>query len=73
MRNGKGNPLTRLPNYPGGPPPRQKGITISVSAQNFLDRANYSGYSGVMTSQYFLQPTSVANPRQIDFSLRFNF
>jgi hypothetical protein len=60
-------------NRGGGGPRRQKGITISVSAQNFLDRANYSGYSGVMTSQYFMQATSVANPRQIDFSLRFNF
>lgn len=56
-----------------GGPRRQKGITISVNAQNFLDRANYSGYSGVMTSQYFMQATSVSNPRQIDFSLRFNF
>ena len=63
----------------GGPPPgrggggRQKGITISVSAQNLTNRANYSGFSGVMTSPYFLQATSVSNPRQIDLSLRVNF
>ncbi len=52
---------------------RQKGITINVSAQNFTNRYNYSGFSGVMTSQYFLQPTSVSNPRQVDISVRFNF
>lgn len=63
----------------GGPPPgrggggRQKGITISVSAQNLTNRSNYSGFSGVMTSQYFLQATSVSNPRQVDLSVRFNF
>ena len=52
---------------------RQKGITISVSAQNLTNRYNYSGFSGVMTSAYFLQATSVSNPRQVDLSLRFNF
>jgi hypothetical protein len=52
---------------------RQKGITLSMSAQNLFNRNNYSGFSGVMTSQYFLQATSVSNPRQVDFSLRFNF
>jgi hypothetical protein len=52
---------------------RQKGITINVSAQNFTNRYNYSGFSGVMTSQYFLQATSVSNPRQVDISIRFNF
>jgi hypothetical protein len=26
-----------------------------------------------MTSQYFMQATSVSNPREMDFSLRFNF
>jgi hypothetical protein len=61
----------------GGPPARgggrQRGITINVSAQNLFNRYNYSGFSGVRTSEYFLQPTSVSNPRQVDISLRFNF
>lgn len=62
----------------GGPPPargggRQRGITINVSAQNITNRANYSGFSGVKTSPYFMQPTSVANPRQVDLSIRFSF
>ena len=52
---------------------RQKGITLNLSVQNLTNRANYSGFSGVMTSPYFLQPTSVSNPRQVDLSVRFNF
>jgi hypothetical protein len=80
---GRGGPGGGRPGGPGGgggrggPPGRgggrQKGITISVSAQNLANRANYSGFSGVMTSPYFMQATSVQNPRQIDLSLRFNF
>jgi len=57
----------------GGPQRRQKGVTISMNAQNLTNRSNYSGFSGVMTSQYFRQATSVSTPRQVDLSLRFNF
>jgi hypothetical protein len=52
---------------------RSKGVTFSVSANNLTNRANYVGFSGVQTSQYFQQATSVANPRQVDFSVRFGF
>jgi hypothetical protein len=52
---------------------RQKGVTFNVSVNNLTNRANYSGFSGVMTSTYFRQATSVSNPRQVDVSLRFNF
>jgi hypothetical protein len=52
---------------------RQKGVTVSASINNLTNRSNYSGFSGVMTSPYFLQATDVANPRQVDVSLRFNF
>jgi hypothetical protein len=51
----------------------RRASRINVSAQNFTNRHNYSGFSGVMTSQYFLQATSVSNPRQVDISVRFNF
>ena len=66
--SGRGGPRGRGPG--GG---RQKGITIAASINNLTNRANYSGFSGVMTSQYFLQATSVSNPRQVDISLRLNF
>ena len=51
----------------------RRASRFSVSAQNLTNRSNYSGFSGVMTSPYFLQATSVSNPRQVDISLRFNF
>jgi hypothetical protein len=62
---GRGGPRGR-----GG---RRKGVTFNVSVNNLTNRANYSGFSGVMTSTYFRQATSVSNPRQVDVSLRFNF
>ncbi|HEV3139293.1 MAG TPA: TonB-dependent receptor, partial [Vicinamibacterales bacterium] len=53
----------------GGP----RGVTFTVAIINLTNRDNYIGFSGVMTSQYFLQPTAVANPRQIDFTMRVAF
>ncbi len=44
-----------------------------VSFQNLLNRANYVGYSGVMTSPFFGQPTNVAGPRRVQTGLRFGF
>ena len=58
---------------PRGRRGRQRGITINCNVNNLTNRANYSGFSGVMTSQYFMQATNVSNPRQVDISLRFNF
>ena len=52
---------------------RQKGVTINFNVNNLTNRANYSGFSGVMTSPYFMQATNVSNPRQVDISLRFSF
>ena len=52
---------------------RQKGVTINLNVNNLTNRANYSGFSGVMTSPYFMQATNVSNPRQVDISLRFSF
>lgn len=57
----------------GGGRGRQRGVTLNMSINNFTNRANYSGFSGVMTSPYFLQATSVSNPRQVEFSLRLGF
>lgn len=48
-------------------------MTFTVAIVNLTNRDNYVGLSGVMTSQYFLQPTAVANPRQIDFTMRVTF
>ena len=47
------------------------GFTVQIG--NLTNRYNYSGYSGVMTSPFFLQPTAVNNPRKVDILINFTF
>ena len=54
-------------------PPARYRLNLFVNVQNLLNRANYGGYSGVLTSPFFGQPTLVMNPRKIDFGLGFQF
>jgi hypothetical protein len=48
-------------------------ITLRLEAQNLTNHDNYTGYSGLLTSQFFGQPTAVNNPRRIDIGVMFNF
>ena len=48
-------------------------VGISVNATNITNRANYVGYTGVMTSQLFGRARDVANPRRFDISANFGF
>jgi len=48
-------------------------LTFNVSVNNLTNHANYTGFSGVMTSPFFLQPTAVSNPRKVDMSVSFGF
>jgi hypothetical protein len=52
--------------------PRYRMI-LSVSLNNPTNHQNYSGFSGVRTSPYFLQPTSVNGVRQMTFSATLTF
>lgn len=54
-------------------PPTRFRLLLFVSAQNLLNRSNYGGYSGTLTSPFFGQPTLVMNPRKIDFGVGFQF
>jgi hypothetical protein len=56
----------------GGPQPRVR-LSWTVSATNLTNHANYTGFSGVMTSPFFLQPTAVQNPRKIDIGMTCGF
>jgi hypothetical protein len=60
------------PGGTGGPPPRYR-FGIYVSVNNLTNRANYGGFSGVMTSPFFLRPTAVNNPRKVDMGLNVSF
>ena len=48
-------------------------LVLSLHATNLTNRANYIGFSGVMTSPFFQQATAVANPRKIDLAMSFRF
>jgi hypothetical protein len=48
-------------------------LSFNVEISNLTNHANYIGYSGVMTSPFFLQPTSVAGVRRINFGMSLSF
>lgn len=57
----------------GGTPDHKYRVDLFVSAQNLLNSVNPIGYSGVMTSPYFGQPTGAMPSRRIDLGVRFGF
>ena len=48
-------------------------LEFYAAAQNVTNHNNYIGYSGVLTSPFFGQPTNVMNPRKIELGVRFGF
>jgi hypothetical protein len=48
-------------------------LNLGVNIQNLTNHANYSGYSGVMTSQFFLQPTVAYGMRRVTFNASISF
>ncbi len=59
--------------FGGGAGDRRYRVDLYASAQNVTNRRNYVGYSGVMTSPFFGQPTNVMNPRKIEVGMRVGF
>jgi hypothetical protein len=48
-------------------------VSFYVQAQNLTNRANYIGYSGVLTSPFFRQARDVINPRRVDIGANFGW
>ncbi len=48
-------------------------LSFNVEVFNITNHANYVGYSGVMTSPFFLRPTSVSGVRRINFGMGLSF
>jgi hypothetical protein len=48
-------------------------LSVFVNVNNLTNHANFGGYSGVMTSPFFMRPTLVFNPRKIDVGVNVNF
>jgi hypothetical protein len=48
-------------------------LGIFMNMFNLLNRPNYLGYSGTMTSRFFGRPTAVRDMRKIDFGMNLQF
>lgn len=59
--------------FSGGANDHRYRVEFYVSAQNVTNHDNYIGYSGVLTSPFFGEPTNVLNPRKIEIGARFGF
>ena len=57
----------------GGAENKRIRIELFASAQNLLNSVTPIGYSGVMTSPFFLQPTAAMPGRRIDIGMRVGF
>ncbi len=57
----------------GGAEDKRIRFELYVSAQNLLNHANPIGFSGVMTSPFFGQPTAAMPGRRIDLGVRIGF
>jgi hypothetical protein len=57
----------------GGADSKRIRMEVFVGASNLLNVVNPIGYSGVMTSPFFLQPTAAMPARKIDIGLKIGF
>jgi len=57
----------------GGAENKRLRFEVFASAQNLFNHVNPIGYSGVMTSPFFGQPTAAMPGRKIDLGLRVGF
>jgi hypothetical protein len=48
-------------------------LVFTLSVANVTNRANYGGFSGVMTSPFFRTATNVTNPRKVDLGVSLRF
>jgi hypothetical protein len=48
-------------------------LNLSVNIQNLFNRPTYGGYSGVLTSPSFLQPTSASGVRRTNININLTF
>jgi hypothetical protein len=56
-----------------GPAAGRYRLVVQLSVNNLTNRSNFSGFSGVQTSPFFLTPTSVQNPRKVDVGVSIRF
>ena len=57
----------------GGAEGKRVRIELFASASNLFNHVNPVGYSGVMTSPFFRQPTAAGPARKIDVGMKIGF
>jgi hypothetical protein len=57
----------------GGAATGRYRLVFLLSVNNLTNRPNFSGFSGIQTSPFFLTPTSVQNPRKVDLGVSLRF
>jgi hypothetical protein len=58
---------------PGGPGQGRVNFEIFAQVSNLTNTVNYRNYSGVLTSDFFGQPTASAEPRRVELGMRVGF
>jgi hypothetical protein len=59
---------------PGAPAAQARyRLNLFANVLNVANRRNYGGYSGVITSDFYLRPTFVQNPRRAEVGMNLNF
>jgi hypothetical protein len=68
-----GSPAGLTVNPTGAQTTPRYRLNVNLSIQNLLNQAVYSGFSGIMTSPFFLKPTSASGVRRITFNTNVSF
>ena len=59
---------------PGAPAAQARyRLNLFANVTNVMNRRNYGGYSGVITSDFYRQPTFVQNPRRAEVGMNLAF
>jgi hypothetical protein len=64
---------TPMGGFSGGADNKRWRIELYVAGTNILNHTNFMGYSGVMTSPFFTDPTSAGPARKLELGARFGF
>jgi hypothetical protein len=56
-----------------GQAPGRYRLVFTLAVNNLTNRPNFTGFSGVQTSPFFLTPTAALNPRKVDVGVSLRF
>jgi hypothetical protein len=59
--------------FTGGSEDKRWRVELYLAGTNLFNHVNPAGYSGVLTSPFFGEPTSAGAPRKLELGMRFGF